>query len=72
VSGIGVARVAANVRRLRKEHGLTQEQLAERCGLAPRKLQAIEAGINVRVSTLDRLAAGLGVDVWELLRPTTG
>lgn len=62
------ARVALDIKRLRKRIGVTQEQLAERVGMNARKLQRIEAGrVDVRVSTLGRLAAALEVDVAELL-----
>lgn len=46
---------------------MTQDQLAERAGLATRHLQKLEAGtVNATFKTMAALAAGLGVDVGEL------
>lgn len=62
-------RVAENTRNIRTRMGLTQEDLAERAELAPRVVQAIESGeTNATLLTLERLAAGLGVDASRLLR----
>jgi transcriptional regulator with XRE-family HTH domain len=48
--------LGANVLRLRKARGWTQEQAAEHCEIAPRMLQAIEAGdVNATLVTLARL-----------------
>lgn len=63
-------RVAENVKRLRAGVDLTQEQLAERAGLATRHLQKVEAGtVNATFKTVAALASGLGVDVGELFAP---
>jgi transcriptional regulator with XRE-family HTH domain len=58
------------LRELRKKSGLTQEQFAERIGLSYKYYQQIELGNKreLRLSTVDRLAKGLGVDTWKLLR----
>ena len=62
--------VAANARRLREERGLTQEEFAPRIGTSPRYLRSIETSdANVTLDTLELLAAKLGVDPLELLRP---
>lgn len=54
--------VGANVRRLRKERGLSQESLAGEAGLAMRHLGRIERGEgNPTVAILGRLAEVLGV-----------
>ena len=58
------------VRRLRGEAGLTQEQLAGRARLASRHLQKIEAGeVNLTLATLERLAQALQVNAASLLEP---
>ena len=61
--------LAANLRRLRQERGLTQERLAEQAGLHMTDIARIETlrrdpGIKVLV----KLAHGLGVPASELLR----
>lgn len=54
--------VGANVRRLRKERGLSQESLAGEAGLAMRHLGRIERGEgNPTVAVLARLAEVLKV-----------
>ena len=63
-------RLGANVRRLRASRGWTQEVAAERCEIATRMLQAIEAGgVNATLVTLARLASGFDVDVQDLVGP---
>jgi len=59
------------LRLLRKKSGLTQEQFAERIGLSYKYFQQIELGNKreLRISTLDRLAQGLGLATWELIHP---
>ncbi len=60
--------VGGNVKRLRKERGLTQENLAQDAGIVVRYLSAIEAGReNPTVDVLGRLAAALGVHPGVLL-----
>ena len=57
------------VSELRRKRGLTQEQLAERTGLAQRTIASIEQGQRwARLSTLHRLAKGIGVSTDELLK----
>lgn len=54
--------VGANIRRLRKERGLSQETLAGEAGLAMRHLGRIERGEgNPTVTVLGKLAEVLGV-----------
>jgi transcriptional regulator with XRE-family HTH domain len=65
-----LAHVAGNVRRLRKERGLSQARLAELSGVSRRMIVAIERDeANISLSNLDRLAAALGVSLTETLRP---
>ena len=62
--------VGRNAARLRKEAGLTQEQLAERCGLSQQYLSKLESGRrNPTVVTLYEIATALGVSHVELVRP---
>ena len=61
--------VGRNAARLRKEAGLTQDQLAERCGLSQQYLSKLESGRrNPTVVTLYEIAQGLGVSHVELVR----
>jgi transcriptional regulator with XRE-family HTH domain len=58
------------LRELRKKTGLTQEQFAERIGVSYKYYQQIELGNKreLRLSTVDRLAVGLGIDPWSLIQ----
>lgn len=61
--------VGANVRRLRKERGLSQEALAGEAGLAMRHLGRIERGEgNPTVAVLGKLAEVLGVHPTEFYK----
>lgn len=62
--------LAGNVYRLRKDRGLTQEQLAEAVGVRQPRIAEVERGdANPRLATLAKLALALGVPVWALLAP---
>ena len=65
------------VRRMRLERGLTQVELAERCGMYPQAIQRLERQPSVTTATLERVAAGLGaglsitlgdplLDIWRI------
>lgn len=58
----------ANLKRIRKEKGLTQKALSELTGIAESTIRRYEAKtLNPKISTLEKLAAGLGVTVYELM-----
>lgn len=62
--------VGRNTARIRKERGLTQEQLAERSGLSQQYLSGLErGGRNPTIVTLYEIAAALGVSHVDLVRP---
>lgn len=62
--------LAENVRAYRKEHELSQEELADRCELHRTYIGSVEREErNVSLSTLEVLAGALGVSVVELLTP---
>lgn len=64
------ALVGRNVARLRKEAGLTQEQLSERTGLTQPYLSELERGRrNPTVVTVYEIAQALGVSHLDLLAP---
>jgi transcriptional regulator with XRE-family HTH domain len=63
--------VGRNVGRIRREKGLTQEQLAEISGFSQQYISGLEQGRrNPTVVTLYELATALGVGHLELLRPS--
>jgi len=60
--------LSENIRRYRRSKNLSQEGLAETCGLHRTYVGSVERGErNVTLSTLEVLAAALGVPVPELL-----
>ena len=60
--------VGQNVRVYRAAKGVSQEALAERCGIKRSYIGAIErAEVDIRLTTLSKLAVGLGVEVYRLL-----
>lgn len=62
--------VGRNLARLRKEKGLTQEQLEERSGFSQQYLSGLERGQrNPTIVSLYELAQALGVSHVELVRP---
>ncbi len=62
--------VGRNAARLRKERGLTQEQLAERSGLSQQYLSGLEQGRrNPTIVTLYEIASALGVSHVNLVSP---
>jgi len=61
--------MAVNLRRLRYDKKLTQEELAERSGLSMRYVGSIERGaVSASVSILGKVAEALDVDPCELIR----
>lgn len=61
--------LGVNVRRLRKERGLSQEALADEVGLAPTYIGQIERGLrNPTLDVVERFAEVLGTDAFELLK----
>lgn len=62
--------VADNIRRIRIEKGMTQEKLAQSCGMQISYIGMIEIRRkNPKLSTIQRIANGLGVHYLELLTP---
>jgi transcriptional regulator with XRE-family HTH domain len=61
--------IAANVRWLRAEKGLSQDQVADAAGLQTASYSRVERGESddVLLSTLQKIATGLDVGVLELL-----
>jgi transcriptional regulator with XRE-family HTH domain len=66
-------RVIDNIKRIRKEKGISQERLAEACNTATSYIGLMEIYRNIpKLSTIDRIAAALDVDpvvFFRRLRP---
>jgi transcriptional regulator with XRE-family HTH domain len=63
-------RISENVRRLRKERGLSQEEMAELADFHRTYVSQLERCItNISVDGLERLSFALGVDICDLLAP---
>ncbi|WP_044209512.1 helix-turn-helix domain-containing protein [Coleofasciculus chthonoplastes] len=61
--------VASNLRKLRQEIGISQEELAGKCGLHRTYVGAIERSErNITLQTLEKLAVSLGVSPLDLLK----
>jgi transcriptional regulator with XRE-family HTH domain len=59
----------ANLRRARKERGLSQEAVGDRAGMTQSQYGRIERGeVDPSIKTLARLAAAVGATASELLR----
>ena len=62
--------VGRNVKRVRQEKGLTQEQLAELSGFSQQYISGLEQGRrNPTVVSLYELATALGISHTELVSP---
>ena len=67
-----LARVGQIIKKTRKEQGLTQMQLAERCKFNPAAIFMAESGRqNMTIKSLMTLAAALGLEVGDLFPRTT-
>lgn len=56
--------IGKRIAELRKEKGMTQAQLAEKCGMLQPNIAAIEAGKNsTTIDVLERITKALGVKI---------
>jgi len=63
--------IAKNLRVFRKELGLSQEQLAFKCGLGRAYVSSIERGErNVSIDNIERLSLALDKEIYEVLKKT--
>jgi transcriptional regulator with XRE-family HTH domain len=67
----GLKKLSRRLRELRLRHGLTQEEYADIAGVSYKFYQQIESGRKKQVwlETVERLAAGYGLEAWEILAP---
>jgi transcriptional regulator with XRE-family HTH domain len=64
--------MARNLRRIRHDQNLTQEELADRAGLSMRYIGAIERGdVSASVTVLGQIAEALRIEPGELLKNTS-
>ena len=62
--------LAMNLRLLRQEREITQEELADRTGLSSRYVGSIErARVSASITVLGKLARAIDIDPCELIRP---
>ncbi|MDH2917340.1 MAG: helix-turn-helix transcriptional regulator [Gallionella sp.] len=62
--------LAQNIRRLRIEQAVSQEELAFRCELDRTYISAIERCVwNISLGNIEKIAIALEVEPWQLLQP---
>lgn len=62
--------LAQNIRRIRLEQGISQEELAFRCELDRTYISAVERCIwNISLGNIEKIAMALKVEPWQLLLP---
>jgi transcriptional regulator with XRE-family HTH domain len=66
-------RFRERIRALRIQRCLTQEEAAEICGIGQKLYQLYELGIkdNPGLKTLQKISQAFGLEVWQLLGPST-
>lgn len=62
--------VGDKVRQIRKEKGLTQDQLARQCDIPYTTLTKLESNVITKpsIQTVEKVAKGLGITIDELLK----
>lgn len=62
-----LAGIGKKIQTIREKRGMTQEQLADITGINAKYISAVECGQkNVTIKTLDKIAKGLEVELYEL------
>jgi transcriptional regulator with XRE-family HTH domain len=62
-----------NLKKFRKEEGLSQEALAERCAVSPNHIGQIEMGRRFpSIELIERIAAVLKVEAYRLFKDESG
>lgn len=59
-------KLAERIEKLRKQKGMTQEQLAEKAGLHRAYFWDIENGRNISIKTAYKIARALGVNLKDI------
>lgn len=61
--------IGKNLRHYREQGGLTVDDISYTSKVGRSTIYRVEQGlINCRISTLDRLAKALGIEVWKLFK----
>ena len=64
-------RVSKNIQTIRRQKGLSQEEVAHRAEVHQTYLSGVETGKrNPSIKVVERIATALGVDVAELFKPS--
>lgn len=66
-----IANVGRRIAEVRRALELTQQEAAERLKMPLKNFQALEAGKNITIRTLVRIARGLGVPTRALFEPAS-
>jgi transcriptional regulator with XRE-family HTH domain len=63
--------LSSNICRLRTAQGFTQQSFAEHIGMEYKYFQKIESGRrrNIELKTIEKIAKGLKIEPWQLIRP---
>ncbi len=62
--------LARNLRTIRQQRGLSQEELAHRAGMDRTYVSSLERGVyGATIDMVEKIARALGTEVWELLKP---
>ena len=65
--------IGERIKKIRKEKGLTQKSLGEKCGINEVQIRHYEIGKSTpKISTIEKIASGLGVSVTDLLYKESG
>ena len=64
-----IADIGARVAEIRRKHGWTQQDLADRLRMEPQSVQRIERGTNLTIRSLVKVARALGVPAITLFEP---
>lgn len=64
--------VGQNIKKIRLEKGLTQKQLAEKCGMFDSALRRIENGKqNPKIETVEKIANALNIPITDIIDNNT-
>ena len=64
--------VGENIKRIRKDKGLTQKKLGELCGMNEANIRKYELGkANPKIETVDKIASALGVKIVDIMEQFT-